>query len=76
MGYPDPYFFMRFFRALLAWHRWVLLMVSYPDPREDLKSRSPNLGPYTTKGYFIGTLLRDLLLDPPGGLGSSRAGNL
>ena len=22
----------------------------YPDPREDLESRSPNLGPYTTKG--------------------------
>ena len=21
----------------------------YPDPREDLESRSPNLGPYTTK---------------------------
>ena len=21
-----------------------------PDPREDLESRSPNLGPYTTKG--------------------------
>ena len=23
---------------------------SSPDPREDLESRSPNLGPYTTKG--------------------------
>ena len=23
---------------------------AYPDPREDLESRSPNLGPYTTKG--------------------------
>ena len=22
----------------------------YPDPREDLESRSPSLGPYTTKG--------------------------
>ena len=22
----------------------------YPDHRKDLKSRSPNLGPYTTKG--------------------------
>ena len=22
----------------------------YPDPREDLESRSPNLGPYTAKG--------------------------
>ena len=43
--------------------------ILYPDPREDLKSRSPNLGPYTIIGYFIGTPLRDLLLDPPGGLG-------
>ena len=23
-----------------------------PDPREDLESRSPNLGPYTTKGLY------------------------
>ena len=23
---------------------------SHPDPREDLESRSPNLGAYTTKG--------------------------
>ena len=23
---------------------------SFPDPQEDLESRSPNLGPYTTKG--------------------------
>ena len=22
----------------------------FPDPRKDLESRSPNLGPYTTKG--------------------------
>ena len=22
----------------------------FPDPREDLESRSPKLGPYTTKG--------------------------
>ena len=22
----------------------------FPDPQEDLESRSPNLGPYTTKG--------------------------
>ena len=32
-----------------------------PDPREDLESRTPILGPFTTKGYFIGTPLRDLL---------------
>ena len=29
-----------------------------PDPREDLESRSPNLGPYTTKGYFIETPIK------------------
>ena len=28
----------------------VLATLSPPDPREDLESRSPNLGPYTTKG--------------------------
>ena len=27
--------------------------IPYPDPREDLESRSPNLGPYTTKGTQI-----------------------
>ena len=26
------------------------LFLENPDPREDLKSRSPNLRPYTTKG--------------------------
>ena len=26
------------------------LAPSFPDPREDLESRYPNLGPYTTKG--------------------------
>ena len=29
------------------WSSWGL---GYPDPRKDLESRSPNLGPYTTKG--------------------------
>ena len=29
-----------------------------PDPREDLESRSPNLGPYTTKGFFIGASIK------------------
>ena len=24
--------------------------VAFPNPREDLETRSPNLGPYTTKG--------------------------
>ena len=32
-----------------------------PDPREDLESRSPNLGPYTTKGTVWEPPLRDLL---------------
>ena len=31
---------------------------STPDPREDPKSRSPNLGPYTTKGTFLGTPIK------------------
>ena len=31
-----------------------------PDHRKDLKRRSPNLGPYTTKGCFKGTPLEDL----------------
>ena len=34
-------------RTCLASGRDVALN---PDPREDLESRSPNLGPYTTKG--------------------------
>ena len=25
-------------------------VVKYPEPREDLESRFPNLGPHTTKG--------------------------
>ena len=41
-----------------------------PDPREDPKSRSPNLGPYTTKGHFIGTPYKGIyFLDPPRGSG-------
>ena len=44
-------------------HRQILLD---PDPREDLESRSPSLGPYTTKGALSEPPLRDLLL------GSSR----
>ena len=36
--------------------------VTYPDPREDLESRSPNLGPCTTKGTLLKEpALRDLL---------------
>ena len=42
----------------------------FPDPREDLKSRSPNLGPYTTKGTLKEPPLRDLLF------GSSRGSGL
>ena len=33
----------------------------HPDPREDLESRSPNLGPYTTKDTLQEPPLRDLL---------------
>ena len=33
----------------------------YPDPREDLESRTPNMVPYTTIGYFLGTVEGDLL---------------
>ena len=29
---------------------WWFMEAHFPDPREDLESRSPNLGPYTTKG--------------------------
>ena len=39
----------------------VVPLYQDPDAREDLKRISPNLEPYTTKGYFIGTPLRDLL---------------
>ena len=40
-----------------------------PRPhRKDLKSRSPNLGPYTTKGYLKGARRGHLFLDPSGGL--------
>ena len=41
----------------------------FPDPREDLKSRSPNSGPYTFQKNSIGAPLGDRLLDLPGGLG-------
>ena len=43
-----------------------------PDHWKDLKSRSPTLGPYTTKGDFQGALLGDLFVDPSGGLGLCR----
>ena len=42
------------------------ILDQYPDPREDLESRSPNLGPYTTMGTLEEPPLRDLLF------GSSR----
>ena len=41
----------------------------YPDPREDLESRSPNLGPYTTKGTLKEHPLRDLLFGSSRGSG-------
>ena len=50
----------------------------YPDPREDLKV-DPLIWDLATKGYFIGTPLRDLLfgssLKPLRGLGSHRSPN-
>ena len=39
-------------------------MVRFPDPREDLESGSPNLGPYTTKGAVHEPPLGDLPLNP------------
>ena len=39
------------------------------DPREDLKSRSPEFGTLATKGHFIGTPLRDLLFGSSRGSG-------
>ena len=43
-----------------------------PDPREDLESRSPNLGPYTTKGTLSEPPLRDLLFGSSRGSGQER----
>ena len=40
-----------------------------PDPREDLESRSPNLGPYTAKGTLQEPPLRDLLFGSSRGSG-------
>ena len=49
------------------------LVNKYPDPREDLESSSPNLGPYTTKGTLQEPPSRDLLFfDPCGGLGGEK----
>ena len=44
-------------------------MIQDPDPREDLESRSPNLGPYTTKGTLQEPPLRDLLFGSSRGSG-------
>ena len=63
---------------LLAIRRWNtnhlpptanLKGISNPDPREDLESRSPNLGPYTTKGTLQEPPLRDLLFGSSRGSG-------
>ena len=40
-----------------------------PDPREDLESRSPNLGPYTTTGTLQEPPFRDLLFRSSRGFG-------
>ena len=45
-----------------------------PDPREDLESRSPNLGPYLLKGTLIGTPERIYFLDPPINRGKGSSG--
>ena len=41
----------------------------FPDHRKDLKSRSPNLGPYATKGTLKELPQGIYFLDPSGGLG-------
>ena len=41
----------------------------HPDPREDLESRSPNLGPYSTKNTLWEPPLRDLLFGSSRGSG-------
>ena len=43
--------------------------MTHPDRREDLESRSPNLGPYTTKGTLQEPPLRDLLFGSSRGSG-------
>ena len=43
--------------------------MKFPDSREDLESRSPNLGPHTTKGTLSEPLLRDLLFGSSRGSG-------
>ena len=59
------------FRASLghvAWQRRSLVQAFVPRPWRDLASSTPNLEPFATKGYFIGTLRGIYFLDPPGGL--------
>ena len=53
---------------------WTLRENYYtnPDPREDLKSRSPKFGILATQGYFIGTILRDLLFGSSRGSGKPK----
>ena len=43
----------------------------FPGHRKDLKSRSPNLGPYTTKGTLKELPQGIYFLGPSGGLGSN-----
>ena len=35
-----------------------LTVIPTSDPRKDLESRTPNLGPYTTKGSRTGTPIK------------------
>ena len=43
--------------------------MDFPDPRKDLESRSPYLGPCSTKGTFSEPPLRDLLFGSSRGSG-------
>ena len=60
---------LRLIRAETTTELLTMLLASFPDPREDLESRSPNLGPYTTKGTLQEPPLRDLLFGSSRGFG-------
>ena len=48
------------------------IFTKHPDPREDLESRSPDLGPCTTKGTLQEPPLRDLLFGSSQGSGQRK----
>ena len=46
----------------VAWRQLAALFeLGHPHPEEDPESRAPNMVPYTTTWYFLGTLKGDLL---------------